>query len=401
MDIDRWRIEPLTAADYREASTATQSLLQSALWGALKSTVGWEDRYLMVSHPHYPSFPLLTLTKRLPLGTSLVYIAHAPPVPDTISPDRYPMLLSSLSAAVAAQLGRTPRRGNRSPQRHLGRTPRRGSQPPFMIRWDPPFIGDARAALPATRRRSSRGDRNAPTGRAVRLIPAPHSVQPRHTIIIDLRPDAEHILAHMKAKTRYNIHLAERKEVTVNIAIAAPPTADGTTPITAELRRWYAVYRQTCARNRIGQRPLQYFQTLFRLSGAESSDVRVELLCAEHAEVLLGGIIVAYHNGTATYLFGASASIMRNLMANHLLQWQAILRAKQRGCSRYDLFGVAPAAHGHYLSGLYRFKTGFGGRLIERWGSVDHILAPIRARLYRSAERARFFYYRRINTRSR
>jgi lipid II:glycine glycyltransferase (peptidoglycan interpeptide bridge formation enzyme) len=46
------------------------------------------------------------------------------------------------------------------------------------------------------------------------------------------------------------------------------------------------------------------------------------------------------------------------------------------------------------MHGLYRFKTGFGGRIVHRPGCWDYPLRPLAYRLYRLAERARNFYYK-------
>ncbi len=45
--------------------------------------------------------------------------------------------------------------------------------------------------------------------------PSPQTVQPRSTVILDIRGDEDDILARMKSKWRYNVRLAERKGVTV------------------------------------------------------------------------------------------------------------------------------------------------------------------------------------------
>ena len=45
--------------------------------------------------------------------------------------------------------------------------------------------------------------------------PSPHSIQPRRTILVDLRPDEETILGRMKQKCRYNIRLAQKKGVSI------------------------------------------------------------------------------------------------------------------------------------------------------------------------------------------
>ena len=49
-----------------------------------------------------------------------------------------------------------------------------------------------------------------------RVRVSPHNIQPPRTIIIDIRGSEEEILARMKQKTRYNIRLAEKKNVTVH-----------------------------------------------------------------------------------------------------------------------------------------------------------------------------------------
>jgi lipid II:glycine glycyltransferase (peptidoglycan interpeptide bridge formation enzyme) len=58
--------------------------------------------------------------------------------------------------------------------------------------------------------------------------------------------------------------------------------------------------------------------------------------------LLLAGIILAISGGRATYLYGASASENKNLMASYDVQWEAICRAHEAGCTTYDLFGTSP-----------------------------------------------------------
>ena len=358
----------------------THSLLQSVTWGALKSTVGWRSCYFMAVHPVYGAFRLLVLVRLLWFRFCLAYIAGAPSDVYSVAStkaqradlsDRYSAaisdvqpvadteariaLLSSLSHALVAHI--TPK--------------------PFLIRWDPPFRGNPRA--PHAKWRTMI--------RKESMHMAPHDVQPRHTILIDLHAPTEKLLARMKSKTRYNIRLAQKR----GIEIQEAPASD--------LRRWYTLYGETCARNRIGQRTMHYFETLFRIGCRRGSDTHVQLFLAQYAQTLVGGIIVVVHGGVATYLFGASKSTMRNLMANYLLQWHAMLYAKECGCQYYDLYGVAPQESNNHLSGLYRFKSGFGGMFIERWGSIDYLVSPFSAHLYHLAEHAYFSYHRRFKKR--
>jgi lipid II:glycine glycyltransferase (peptidoglycan interpeptide bridge formation enzyme) len=93
----------------------------------------------------------------------------------------------------------------------------------------------------------------------------------------------------------------------------------------------------------------------------------------------------------AWYLYGASTDLHRNLMPNHLLQWEAIRWAMANGCTQYDLWGIPEAdletleaefAHRRDgLWGVYRFKRGFGGDLVRTMGAWDR---PYKSGPYRA-----------------
>ena len=57
----------------------------------------------------------------------------------------------------------------------------------------------------------------------------------------------------------------------------------------------------------------------------------LKLLIAFSGSQPVGAIIVSFFGGVATYLHGASADKYRNLMANYLLQWEAIKYTKEQG----------------------------------------------------------------------
>ena len=79
-------------------------------------------------------------------------------------------------------------------------------------------------------------------------------------------------------------------------------------------------------------------------------------------------------------MYGASSGRQRSLMPNHLLQWAAMRRAKERGCAWYDMWG-APDIFDECDSmwSVYRFKQGFGGQVVQGLGAFDY---PIRPLLY-------------------
>jgi lipid II:glycine glycyltransferase (peptidoglycan interpeptide bridge formation enzyme) len=103
------------------------------------------------------------------------------------------------------------------------------------------------------------------------------------------------------------------------------------------------------------------------------SPAEVELLIAEFDSQSLAAMFLVYSGQRATYLYGASSALKRDYMATYALQWEAIIRARKKGCTEYDMFGTAPYRDpSHPLYGLYRFKTGFGGYMFHRMGCWDY-----------------------------
>lgn len=74
-------------------------------------------------------------------------------------------------------------------------------------------------------------------------------------------------------------------------------------------------------------------------------------------------------------------------MGTYALQWKAIQIAKERGCTEYDMFGVAPRPDAsHPLYGLFKFKTGFGGAMFHSLGCWDYPLQKEKYEYFRAME---------------
>lgn len=194
-----------------------------------------------------------------------------------------------------------------------------------------------------------------------------NQVSPTDTLILDLGKSEEEILSAMKPKTRYNIRLAEKHKVKVyksdNIK---------------DFDKFYQLSMETAIRNKIKILPKIYYKNLLEVLGGENS----ALFVAEYRGKPLAAIIVIFWNNLATYLYGASSGEHRNLMANYLVQWQAIKKAKKVGMKFYDFWGIAPAINNrlpannkqqHPWAGVTRFKKGFGGKEVHFVGSWDLI----------------------------
>lgn len=197
---------------------------------------------------------------------------------------------------------------------------------------------------------------------------SPEQVQFRNTVLIDLKAEPEALLAGMKQKIRYNIRLAERKGVFVR---------SGTE---ADLGLLYRMYAETSARDGFVIREEAYYrlvwETFMRAGVAEP-------LVAEVVGEPVAALIVFRFAGKAWYLYGMSRQAHRDKMPNHLLQWEAMLRARAAGCTIYDLWGAPDTFDGSDpLWGVYRFKEGFGGQVVRYIGAWDLPIRPFVFRLY-------------------
>ncbi len=324
------------------------NLLQTGFWGRMKSSFGWKAYEFFVGKDQ----PLLVLTRSLGGGYYLAYIPLGPGECTVNESDWRG--LQELSGALRKKLPRGL----------------------VFIRFDLPWEIDI--------------DITGETRNGA-FYRAPMDIQPPSTVIMDLSLAEDEILAGMKKKNRYNIRLSGKKGVVVR---------EGSP---SELPLWYHLYEETARRDKIALHQASYYQKLFELSAARTSRYpEIRLLLAEIDGEIEAGIIISIQGGRATYLYGASSNNKRNFMPAYALQWYAVQEAKKAGCTEYDLYGIPPSDDpSHPMAGLYRFKTGFGGRIIHRPGSWDFPASPLLYGGYRFAEKIRGWYYRKAKKKKR
>jgi peptidoglycan pentaglycine glycine transferase (the first glycine) len=214
---------------------------------------------------------------------------------------------------------------------------------------------------------------------------AVNDVQPRNTLMLDLTKTEEELLAEMHSKTRYNIRLAQKRGVRVRFSTDA-----------ADVDHFLRLSSDVHERSAFHYHPDNYYRTMLKVLGSPTllplrGAASAEIAVAEHEGEVLAVHLLMYFGGTATYVHGASSSVKRDLMAPHLLQWESIKRAKERGYTAYDFFGVKPseADASHSWTGITRFKEGFGGQRVSYAGAYDYVLDPLWYWTYSTSRRAR------------
>ena len=191
-------------------------------------------------------------------------------------------------------------------------------------------------------------------------------VQFRNTIWLDLTQPEDDLLMNMKQKTRYNIRLAERKGIKIR---------EGTLE---DLDLLYDLYRKTAIRDNFIIRTKDYYHLAWKTLFESNKAI---FLLAEYNEQTVGGIILFIFGKIAWYFYGMSTEDYREMMPNHLLQWQAIRSAKAAGCIRYDFWGAPNNfTEKDSMWGVYKFKDGFSGEIVRTIGAWDY---PANQQMYK------------------
>ena len=198
------------------------------------------------------------------------------------------------------------------------------------------------------------------------LVPS-LAVQPRKTVINNLDLAETDLLKAMHSKTRYNVRLAEKK----NLKLINDNTRIGD---------FIKLLKLTADRDAFRLHNADYYRRL-----AELDSGFIKLFLVEYNNQVLAAGLFCFYKNTITYLHGASANQNRQLMAPYFLHWQIMRQAAVGGFAYYDWYGIDERK----WPGVTRFKLGFGGELIEYPGAFDYPLQPRLYKLYKLARNLR------------
>ena len=195
------------------------------------------------------------------------------------------------------------------------------------------------------------------------------SRQPPNTVLTDLSKDSTKLLASMHQKTRYNLRLAQKKELQIDLSANTP------------LDEVWPLFEKTSGRGEFRLHHKGYYKDMLE-NGV------VTLATASYKKKFVAANLMIDFAGTRTYLHGASDYEHRQLMAPYLLHWKLIEDAIEQGMDYYDWWGVAPEGdEKHSLAGVSRFKNGFGGERVDYPGTFDIVFDPLWYAFYKFARR--------------
>ena len=320
------------------ANTDGGNIFQSVTFAALKRRQGWTPRYV-VAH----ELAVTVLEKYIPFIGKLWYIPKGPGVS---SMRELEQLLPALRAFAA-------------------------DQKVFLVKVEPELLLADETVADLLKLGLSK------------VAP----IQPNFsTVLIDLSPSLDDVLAGLNQKGRHAIKRAERDGATAEAVEATDENC----------RIMYDLYAAT-AEGAFRIRNYAYYKAFWQEFAAKNQG---QLFFAYADGKLVAAAYALLYGAKSTYKDGASVRERTVYGASHLLQWRVIEWAKAHGSRMHDLCGVPPAAdiadpqHPHY--GLGRFKTSFNKTVTEYVGTNELPVNPSAyARWQRIGERLALAWHNR------
>ncbi len=208
------------------------------------------------------------------------------------------------------------------------------------------------------------------------LKPSPHPLFPNWTIILDLTKSEEILLKDMKPKTRYNIRLAQKKDVVVK------EMSDN-----EGFKIFKTLYFDTCKRQNYHGHNQAYHEIVWNALKNEIAHI----LIAFYEDKPLAAYELFQFKDTFYYPYGGTSLEYKNVMAPNLLMWEAIRLGKKLGAKVFDMWGALPPDYegDQSWAGFTRFKEGYGGEFVEMVGSYDLVMNPALYTIYGIVNTAR------------
>jgi lipid II:glycine glycyltransferase (peptidoglycan interpeptide bridge formation enzyme) len=165
-----------------------------------------------------------------------------------------------------------------------------------------------------------------------------------HTVILDLQPSLDELLAGLHQKWRYHLKKARKQNLEI-ISGEEDELFEG----------FESIYHQMVDRK--GLEDVTDMRTLRSIQKKLLPDEKMKvILCKVDGEICAGGICSTI-GATGIYLYGATSNRGISTYSSYLVHWNMLEWVKQRGCRWYDLNGINPLKN----PGGYQFKTQFAG----------------------------------------
>lgn len=212
--------------------------------------------------------------------------------------------------------------------------------------------------------------------RELGLKKAPMYLSVEYAGVLDLRKSEEEILAGASQGFRRKLRKAYKNDIEI--------TADTDDKSIAEFCRLEKLHAE--------RQKYVAFSSEFLKKQFEAFRAGDEILiytARKDGEILAQNFMIFY-GPEASYHYGVSSELGTKYSAAPLLHMEAMKEARERGCIRYNLWGIVePDEKSHRFYGVSEFKRSFGCAELRYTPAHDMILKPLKYQKTKLVESAR------------
>jgi lipid II:glycine glycyltransferase (peptidoglycan interpeptide bridge formation enzyme) len=198
-----------------------------------------------------------------------------------------------------------------------------------------------------------RNEENIKVFKNLGLRDAPIHMHAELTWELDITPPEEELLIQMRKTTRYLIRQVQKdKEIEII-----------KTQNLKDFGEFNNLYQETVDRHHFAPFSFNYLKNEFL---SFEPDNQISIFHGKYKNEIVSSAIIIFWQGIGFYHHGASSLKYPKIPASYLLLWEVIREAKNRGCQKFNFWGIAPEGQkNHPWTGLTLFKMGFGGHKKE------------------------------------
>lgn len=171
------------------------------------------------------------------------------------------------------------------------------------------------------------------------------------TSLVDLHPLESKLLASFSQKTRYNIVRTLKKN---DLHVTTTTLGNLTN---SQLNQFFALHNSWSRQKHVLGYSVTHLQAVLKCF-AHHGDLHL----AYQDNILVGSLLILYHDSVSTYWAAFATNEGYNLYAPTLLTWVAMQRAKECGCDIFDFGGIYDPRYPQIYKrwqGFTKFKEGF------------------------------------------
>jgi len=214
----------------------------------------------------------------------------------------------------------------------------------------------------------------------------------KYTFLLDITKTDDELKSIMHPKTRYNIKIAQKK----NVWVEEDNSEKG-------FKDYLHLSEQTTVRQKFYAHTPSYHRKQWEVlpHTVNKNSLSYHLLHARYKDEndtthTLTSWVLFVFGDTLYYPYGASSTEFRNTMSSNLMMWEAIQFGKKLGLKKFDMWGSLgpnPDPEDPWY-GFHKFKMGYGATLTEYVGSYNLVTNPQLYNFYAFADKTRWMILR-------